>query len=206
MKYRTTLVEQLKSQPYFEKQAIRQLSEQYGLKAPTVDTYISQTLKRREILLLRRGLYVTADFYNKHKSDISYTFFLANILRRPSYISSWTALQYYNLTTEVIHTVTSVTKKTTREYKTKVGDFTYQSLQAKLFSGFSSEKRTFTFFIASPAKALFDLLYFRTRQFHGVQMKDIDGLIEGLRVDFDEMAETERQTFYALVKDYNNHA
>jgi predicted transcriptional regulator of viral defense system len=205
MKYRVNLFEQLKSQPYFEKRAIQQLSEQYGLKSTTVDTYISQTLKRKEIIALRRGLYVTADFYNRHKGDISYHFYLANVIRRPSYVSSWTALQYYNLATEVIHSTASVTTKSTRNYTTKVGDFTYQSLQSKLFSGFSSEKREFEFFIASPAKALFDLLYFRTRHFHAVQFRDVENLIEELRIDIDEMAEQDRDGFFSLVRNYIHH-
>jgi len=205
MKYRLAILEQLKIQPYFEKRAFQQLSEQHRLKSTTVDTYISQSLKRREIIALRRGLYVSADFYHQHKGDISYSFYLANVLRRPSYVSSWTALQYYDLTTEVIHTITSVTAKTTRDYKTKIGDFAYQSLQSKLFSGFMSEKRSFEFFIASPAKALFDLLYLRTRHFHAVQLSDIDALIEGLRIDIDEMADQERRTFYSLVEDYLHH-
>lgn len=205
MKYRVALFEQLKSQPYFEKGAIRQLSEQYGLKSTTVDTYISQSLKRREIIALRKGLYVSADFYQKHKSDVSYVFYLANILRRPSYVSSWTALQYYNLTTEVIRTTTSVTRKITRDYTTKAGDFAYQSMQAKLFSGFAMEKRIFSFFIASPAKALFDLLYFRTRQFTSVTYADVNALIEELRIDIGEMDDKERRDFYSLVESYIHH-
>lgn len=205
MKYRVNLFEQLKSQPYFEKRAVRQLSEQYGLKSSTVDAYISQTIKRKEIISLRNGLYVSADFYHAHKSDISYMFYLANILRRPSYVSSWTALQYYNLTTEVIHATMSVTAKTTRDYKTKAGDFAYQSIQKQLFADFTLVKRSFTFFIASPAKALFDLLYFRTRQFTGVQLENIDALIEELRIDFAEMDEQEQRAFYAMVKKHLHH-
>ena len=205
MKYRTILFEQLKSLPYFEKGAIRQLSEQHGLKSTTVDSYVSQTLKRKEILSLRKGLYVSADFYNKNKGDISYIFYLANILRRPSYVSSWTALQFYNLTTEVIHTTMSVTKKTTRDYKTKIGDFSYQSIKSELFSGFNLGKSKFDYFMASPSKALFDLLYFRTRQFNGIRFENIDSYVGDLRVDLDEMDDQERHMFYSMVKSYIHH-
>jgi hypothetical protein len=205
MKYRANLFELLKPLPYYEKRAILQLSEQYGLKSTTVDAYITQTLRRREIIALRRGLYISAEFYNRNKSDISYRFYLANVLRRPSYVSSWTALQYYNLTTEVIHATTSVTTKTTRDFKTRVGDFAFQSIQPNLFSGFSSEKGGFEYFIASPAKALFDLLYFRTRHFHAVRLRDMGRLVEELRIDIDEMAEQERDAFYSLVKGYMRH-
>ena len=202
MKYREILLEQLKNQPYFTKKAIYQLSEQYGLKSTTVDTYISRSLKHKDIIPLKRGLYLSADFYNKNKNNTSYSFYLANIIRTPSFISSWTALQYYNLVTESIHTITSTTPKVTRSYETKIGNFVYQSIQKELFSNFSTVKGKFDFFIASPSKALFDLLYFKTRQFHGVSIENIKSLVEELRIDIDEMSQTEQENFYSMIKNY----
>jgi len=205
MKYKEILFEQLKSQPYFDKRAVYQISEQYELKSTTVDTYISRSLKRKEIIPLKKGLYVSADFYNKNKGDISYLFYLSNILRTPSYVSSWTALQYYNLTTETIHMITSITSKVTRAYKTKIGNFSYQSIKKELFSDFSSAKGKFDFFIASPAKALFDLLYFKTHQFRGVQFEDIKALVAELRIDIDEMSKEEQEKFYTMIKNYTHY-
>lgn len=202
MKYREVLLEQLKTMPYFAKEAVIQLGGQYGIKETTIDSYIVRSLRCKDLLSLKRGLYITSDFYNKNKGDISYTFYLANILRRPSYVSSWTALQYYNLTTEIIHTVTSITPKITRSYVTKTNTFSYQSIKKELFSDFSLVKGTFDFFIASPSKALFDLLYFKTNQFRSVKLEAIDALVEGLRIDIDEMDESEHAKFYALVKKY----
>ncbi|PIP17538.1 MAG: hypothetical protein COX43_03810 [Parcubacteria group bacterium CG23_combo_of_CG06-09_8_20_14_all_35_9] len=157
-------------------------------------------MKHKEIIQLKKGLYVAADFFNKNRGDISYSFYLANILRTPSYVSSWTALQYYNLTTESIHTIISITPKVTRTYKTKVGTFVYQSMKKELFSDFSLVKGKFDFFIASPPKALFDLLYFKTHQFRGVQLKDISKLIEEMRIDIEEMAKKDQTSFYAIIK------
>lgn len=202
MKYRKILLEQLKNQPYFDKKAIYQLSEQYGLKNTTVDTYISRSLKRKDILPLKRGLYASTDFYNKNKNDISYSFYIANILRTPSYISSWTALQYYDLTTEAIHIITSVTPKVTRAYETKIGNFAYQSVQKELFSDFALIKGRFNFFIASPSKALFDLLYLKTRQFRGIKFEILKSLIEELRIDFDDIKQEEQKKFFTMIKKY----
>lgn len=202
MKYKEILVDQLKSLPYFSKESLISLSKQFGLKATTVDAYISRSLVHKDIISLKKGIYVTADFYNQHAGDISYTFYLANILRPPSYVSSWAALQYYELTTEAIGTVTSVTPKITRVYNNLAGSFSYQSIKKDLFSGFNTISGKFNFFIASPAKALFDLLYFKTRQFRGVNIKMIDELVDNLRIDMDEMETNERDALYAMVKKY----
>jgi len=205
MKYREILLEQLKSQPYFNKKAIYQLGEQYGLKRTTIDTYISRSLKRKDIIPLKNGLYISTNFYNKNKGDISYSFYLANILRTPSYVSSWTALQYYDLTTESIHNITSVTSKITRSYKTKVGNFAYQSIQRELLSDFSLIEGNFNFFIASPSKALFDLLYFKTSQFRGIQIANIESVVEELRIEIDEMSQEEQGNFWEMVKSYKHN-
>ena len=216
MKSKKNLLELLKSLPYFSKDSLYQLGKKLGLADATVDTYISRFLKHKEILQLKRGLYISVDFFSKNRSNISYFFYLANIIRTPSYISSWSALQFYNLTTEAIHGMTSVTPKVTRTYKTKAGNFTYQSIKDDLFSGFSliqgktsfsvlSADRPsgkFDFFIASPAKALFDLLYFKTYQFRGVRSKDAKALVEELRIDVDEMDKKEQTKFYTMIKRY----
>jgi len=200
MKSKNNLLEQLKTLPHFAKDAVYQLGTQLGLKDSTIDTYISRFLKHRKIYRLKNGLYVSADFFDKNKNDISYSFYLANVIRTPSYVSSWTALQYYNLTTEAIHSVTSVTLKVTRDYQTKAGNFAYQSINKKFFSDFSLVNGKFDFFIASPSKALFDLLYFRTNQLRGISSDTIKELIGELRIDIDEMEKEEQDKFYAMIK------
>ncbi len=199
MKSKKNLLEQLKTLPHFNKNTVHQLGRQLGLKDSTIDTYISRFLKYKDILQLKNGLYATTDFFEKNRSDVSYSFYLANIIRTPSYVSSWAALQYYNLAAEAVYSITSITLKVTREYQTKAGNFAYQSIKKDFFSDFSLVKGKFDFYIASPAKALFDLLYFRTRQLKGVNLENIKKMIEELRIDFDEMDEAERKKFYSLI-------
>lgn len=202
MKSKKNLLEQLKYLSYFSKNTVYQLGKQLGLKDSTVKTYISRFLRYKEIIKLKNGLYVTTDFFEKNKNDVSYSFYLANIIRTPSYVSSWTALQYYNLTTEAIYSVTSVTPKVTRDYQTKVGNFSYQSIKKELFSDFSLIKGKFDFFIALPSKALFDLLYFWTNQFRSKSAKNIKVLIEELRIEIDEMDKNEQEKFCTMIKKY----
>lgn len=213
MKNKRNLLEQLKSLPYFNKVSLCQLGKQLGLADATIDTYISRFLKHKEILQLKKGLYIPADFFNKNRNNICYSFYLANIIRMPSYISSWSALQFYNLTTEAIYGITSITPKVTRSYTTKAGSFIYSSIKKELFSGFSLMKGKavyrqpvkLDFYIASPAKALFDLLYFKRHQFRRVQFKDIKTIVEELRIDIDEMGKKERHKFYAMIKEHINN-
>ncbi len=202
MKSKKNLLEQLKSLPHFNKNTIYQLGTHLGLKDSTVDTYISRFLKYKEIIPLKKGLYVSTDFFEKNKMDISYSFYLANIIRTPSYVSSWAALHYYNLATEAIHSITSITPKVTREYQTKAGNFSYHSIKKDLFSDFSLVNGKFDFYISSPSKALFDLLYFRTNQFRGVSLENIKLLVEELRIDIDEMDKTEQKKFYENTKKF----
>lgn len=200
MKSKNNLLERLKTLPHFGKDAVYQLGLQLGLKDSTIDTYISRFLKHKEIYSLKNGLYVSADFFDKNRNDISFSFYLANIIRTPSYVSSWAALQYYNLTTEAIRSVTSVTLKVTRDYQTKAGTFSYQSINKEFFSDFFLVNGKFDFFIASPSKALFDLLYFRTRQLRGISLENIKTLVEELRIDIDEMDKVEQDKFYTMIK------
>jgi len=211
MKYKakSNLLFELAKMPYFTKEQVFQLGKEektYNLQKSTIDTYISRFLKDKKIIALKRGLYVTNEFYEKNKHKTSYLFYIANVLRKPSCISSWTALQYYGLATEVIYTITSVTTKVTKNYKTKVGAFTYQSIKKDLFSDFSVVKEgEFHFFIATPSKALFDLLYFKTKQLKGLSEREINHLVEELRIDIDEMEDAERKKFSSMIKNYLNY-
>ena len=202
MKSKRNLLEQLKTMPHFGKATIDQLGTQLGLKDSTVNTYISRFLKYKEIIKLKRGLYVSTDFFDKNRSDPSYSFYLANVIRTPSYISSWAALQYYNLATEAIHSITSVTLKVTKEYQTKAGNFAYQSISKEFFTDFSLAKGKFDFYIASPSKALFDLLYLRTRQFNNLSVEQVKAMIPELRIDIEEMSKEEQDKFYSMITKY----
>ena len=123
MKSKKNLLEQLKPLPHFGKKTVYQLGKQLELKDSTVNTYISRFLKYKEIYRFKNGLYVSADFFEKNKNDVSYSFYLANVIRTPSYVSSWAALQYYNLATEAIHSITSVTPKVTRTIRQESAPF-----------------------------------------------------------------------------------
>ncbi len=193
------IFELVKKFPYFNKKTMKDLCLKHNLSLSTADSYVHKGLKNNEIILLKKGIYVTKDFYNKKTEDIGYTFYLANKLRTPSYITSWIALDYYNMTTNVINTITSITTKATRTYSNKIGTFSYNSIKEGLFKGFSLKKSRlgFEYLIASPAKALFDLVYLSTNQFKTPEPK----ILKRLRIDISEIDKEEKKEFKKLIEE-----
>lgn len=119
---------------------------------------LSRWTKAGMILQLRRGLYTIAPPYQKVKP---HPFLTANQLKHGSYVSLQTALSHYSLIPEAVFTVTSVTVGRPGRIKTPLGNFLFRHIRTPLFTGYrqidlmNGQKA----FIASPEKALLDLLY-----------------------------------------------
>lgn len=120
--------------------------------------YLSRWKKKGWISPLKRGLYELAFPEIQNIPDL----FLANKIYSPSYVSLETALSYYSIIPEVSMAVTSVTAKTTRQFKNAHGLFIYRSIRLEAFHGYIIEKHNgFDVLIAVPEKALIDYLYFK---------------------------------------------
>lgn len=107
---------------------------------------------------LRRGVYALAPPYQKAKP---HPFVVANQLARPSYVSMQAALAYYGMIPEYVPVVTSVTTARPGRWETPFGIFVYRHLQPSLWRGFHQVETSpgYKAFIASPEKALLDLIY-----------------------------------------------
>ncbi|MBN2412460.1 hypothetical protein JXQ31_12285 [candidate division KSB1 bacterium] len=119
---------------------------------------LSRWTKAGRINQLRRGLYILASPYRKREP---HPFRVANLLVHGSYISLHSALSYYNMIPEFTAAVTSVTTGRPGMKETILGRFEYKHVKMQFFNyyyltGSGSDQH---FFIASPEKALFDLLY-----------------------------------------------
>lgn len=132
------------------------------LKKPSLYQKISRSLKKGNIIKLKKGFYTTKEYGELHSSDLNYFYYLANILCYPSYVSGAYVLQNYNILTDITYPITSITTKTSRKYYNKLGDFIYYSISPKLYTGY---KRLLyedePIYVASVAKALFDYLYLK---------------------------------------------
>jgi predicted transcriptional regulator of viral defense system len=107
---------------------------------------------------LRRGLYALAPPYEKVRP---HPFLVANRLVGGSYVSLQSALAHYNLIPEYVAVTTSVTTARPGRWETPLGVYAFRHIKPDLFYGYrrvdvGTGQRAF---IASPEKALLDLVY-----------------------------------------------
>jgi len=116
---------------------------------------LSRWQQKGYVIKLRNGLYTFPEYLNKQGINL----YVANRLYQPSYISLHYALNFYGIIPEIINTVTSVTTLKTKRFSNDFGEFTFQSIQPKMFFGYEIKKTDLSGIqIASPEKAIIDLL------------------------------------------------
>ena len=144
---------------------------------------ISELLKSKELISIRRGLYISGSKMDLPSPE---PFLIANHLRGPSYVSLESALSYWNMIPERAYEISSVTIKTSKIYRTQVGRFSYQQLKIPYYSyGIKnieySPKQTML--VASPEKALSDKVVLTPK----INLRSIkqtqEFLMEDLRMD-----------------------
>lgn len=188
--------------PYFTKEMLYTTAKRFAMPQSTFNSYIYKGLRDTQIIGLKRNHYVTRSFYDAHKTDSTYLFFLANTLLKPSYISLEAALQYYGLFAEAVnYMITSITLKLPRTFKNRTGIYSYRKINKKLFTGFTRMKENFEFTIALPHKAIFDYLYYKTNRFTKNVHAD---LLEELRIDADSLPGEEKKNLAALLADFTS--
>lgn len=110
-----------------------------------------------QIVRLKRGLYVCSP--DETGAALS-TELIANHLYAPSYVSMSSALRYYGLIPEAVYTEQSMTLKHAKVFDTPLGRYEYVHISKEAFPvGLSvMNKGTYAFVIATPEKALCDLV------------------------------------------------
>ena len=144
---------------------------------------VSKMEGKGELIRLKKGLYVVAP--DVHHMTISKEL-IANHLYGPSYISFENALSFYQLIPERVHTIRSLTLKRARNFSTPIGNFEYVSAQKNYFGiGIRQEivNDRYAYLIASPEKALCDIIYATP----GLRLQSVKAmqvyLEEDLRID-----------------------
>ncbi len=119
---------------------------------------LSRWIQAGKLIQIRRGLYTLSRQYRKTDP---HPFYIANRIKKASYVSLQSALEHYGLIPEYVPAVTSVTTGRPQTFDTPLGHYIFRHIKRDLFSDYSLEEagRGQTAFIAKPEKALIDLLY-----------------------------------------------
>ena len=151
------------------------------------------------VIRLKRGLYVVNPEVSRVPLSLE---LIANQLYAPSYVSMSSALRYYGLIPETVYTMQSMTIKHSRSFDTPVGHFDYSSINRETFHvGVTIiEKQTYTFLMASPEKALCDLIA-NSPKVNLRYMKDVERYLEeDIRLDMDEFLKMDASVFEQYIE------
>ena len=112
-----------------------------------------------------------------------------------------TALRYYGLIPEAVYTNQSMTVKHSRSFQTPIGNYDYKYIAREAFSvGVRSlHKGDYSFLIASPEKALCDLI--ANSNVNLRYLKDVENYLENdIRMDMDEFYKFDASIFEEYIK------
>lgn len=139
-----------------------------------------------KIIRLKKGLYVVDPKVSRVALS---TEIIANHLYAPSYVSMQTALRYYGLIPEAVYTTQSMTLKHTRSFDTPLGRYEYKMISREAFPiGITSvNKKNYAFLMATPEKALCDLIA-NSPKVNLRYLKDVETYInEDIRMDMEDL-------------------
>lgn len=92
--------------------------------------------------------------------DTQKLFYISNNIYFPSYISSYSALNYYNLIPEQVIYIIWITTNPTKTYKTDIWIFKYHNIKKELFFGYNIKHIwDKSFYIADIEKTILDFFY-----------------------------------------------
>jgi hypothetical protein len=127
-------------------------------------TKLTHLLKTGSLVRIKKGLYVFGSLFARQPYSREV---LANLVYGPSYVSLEWALQTYGMLPERVEEITSVTLKRTRMFSTPIGRFSYAHRPPLAYSSGVVRRQLSdyqSYLIATPEKALVDLLILRRGQ------------------------------------------
>ena len=158
--------------PYIDAQTLLKLLADY--KKPR--EAILRMVKNEELIRLKNGFYLINEKITHGSSRVIPFEQVANLLYGPSYVSMEWALSFYGMIPERVHTVTSMTLGRNKEYHTSVGYFSYYTLSSESYSIGITQKNSRDlrggFLLASPEKALADMVFKTCKNLDKDQLKD----------------------------------
>lgn len=156
---------------------------------------IKRAIQEGYLISIRRDLYLIKN----SKRALINSFEIAPIIYGPSYVSFESSLSYHGWIPEAVRTTTCASVKRAKEFETPFGIFSYEHVPIKAFPfGLEQhQQNSVTLFIASPIKAIADMIYTRKRTW-----KSIDDLLEDLRIEIECFKRSDIEQMIELIKNY----
>lgn len=131
------------------------IAKALSISADSAKVTASRYVKQGILVRVKRNMYILHNVWKAAGREEK--FLLANLGQVPSYISLMSALDYYEITTQVQRDFfESAAIKRTKEVEIDGSFFKYVKIKSAYYFGFKKEK---DFFIATPEKALVDAFY-----------------------------------------------
>jgi predicted transcriptional regulator of viral defense system len=153
--------------PYFGYEEIARVR---GIGLASAKVTASRYVRQGLLLRLKKNIYVLREAWNAASKEDKFR--LANLGQSPSYISLMSALEYYEITTQMQRDFfESVAVKRTKEIQVNGSVFRYSKINETFYFGFKKEKG---FFIATPEKALLDAFYLMSYGRYALDISALD--------------------------------
>jgi predicted transcriptional regulator of viral defense system len=131
------------------------LSKVLGITPASARVTANRYVIKGVLLRAKRNVYILKDIWQHFSREQKFA--VANRLQVPSYVSLMSAMDYYEITTQMQRNfVESIAVKRTREVTLENDVFNYTRISPELYYGFKKEGE---FFIAGPEKAFLDAVY-----------------------------------------------
>lgn len=184
---------------YIESHNLKPLLADYT----NADDFISRMVKSGQLIRLKNGFFLIAE--KIEESSIPYEQ-VANLLYGPSYLSFEWALSYYKMIPEGVYVSTSASAVKSKIFNTPVGSFDYIYLNHQRYAIGIDQKESFAgrFLIATPEKALADLIHLKSKKLEGKDL--LIDLIEGRRIDEDNLKNLNKKHLREIAENYHSKA
>lgn len=168
-------------------------AKRYGL--------INKALKKKELIQLRRGLYILSP---KYQLETFSSYYLANHIVPHSFVTAESALQFHQWIPERVAQTTSIIAfGRNKKFGTPVGQFIYQTSPLKSYDFFTGvthiEINHRPVLMATPLRALSDYIYW-----HKIDDADWSFLTIGLRIDEEYLRPLKKSSIKELMDVYHS--
>lgn len=183
--------------PYIQTQNLKPFLNEYT----NPNDLLSRMVKSGELIRLKNGFFLIAEKIKD--SPIPYEQ-IANLLYGPSYISLEWALSFYRMIPEGVYVVTSVSTNKSKTFDTPIATFDYTYLSQSHYSvGIDQRENAIgKFLIATPEKALADLIHLKSKNLKGHDL--LVDLIEARRIDENLLRNLNKEHLIEIAKHYQS--